>query len=139
MVSCKTSPTGRWCSFAAATLLIGLAQPAAALDPGAVDLGIFGGYAWLSSRSELGNSYYRFDLPGNAPLAGIRAAYSLNRIVAVEGEARLAFAAYRDGGAGSMVLGGRIHALVTLPYDWRVQPFLLAGVGSELLLATTKA
>ena len=131
-----------WARFLAAVLLIaGLYTPRAALalDPGTVDLGVFGGYAWLSSNSELGNSYNRFDVADNAPLFGLRVAVSPFRVLALEAEVRMVVAEFRSGIGKSPVLGGRLHALLSLPVDWAVQPFLLAGGGSEMLLATDEA
>ncbi len=124
------------CALAAG---LGVATPARALDPGTVDLGLFGGYAWLSSNSELGNSFGRFDVPANAPLFGGRIAYSLASVLAVEAELRVALADFRSGSGGSAVLGARAHAILSLPVDWAVQPFVLVGGGSEVLLASGKA
>jgi outer membrane protein OmpA-like peptidoglycan-associated protein len=118
------------------TGLLAMARPAWAVDPGAVDVGVFGGYAWLSNKSELGDGFFRYDEPGNAALVGGRVGYQMSRVIGLEGEVRYAFAKFRSGVGNSPVLGYRAHGVFTLPLEGRVQPFAVLGIGAETLLAS---
>ncbi len=101
------------------------------------DIGVFGGYNWLSHNTELGDTKPQFvaDTASNAGLIGARASFNIFSWLGVEGEFKYSFSHLRSVTSTSdPVLGIRGQVIASLPIDFPVRPFLTVGLGSEGVL-----
>lgn len=138
---------GLGAAFALAGLLASFmtALPATALRPGAIDLGLFGGYDRFSADTELGDPAV-ITTPTETLLMGVRVAYGVIGGLAVEVEGKLAPAGVRtsDDESGNKVGTFSVNGDATVfgvrglvRWDFLeagpVQPFIVGGGGIEVL------
>ena len=121
--------------FSAIVLLS--SAPAWAQEAFETDIGVFGGYNWLSHNTELGDTgpLYVADTASNAGLIGARASFNFLSCLGVEGEFKYSLSHLRSVTSTSdPVLGIRGQVIASLPIDFPVRPFLTIGFGSEGVL-----
>ena len=119
-----------------ATVLLASAS-ASAQEAMETDIGVFGGYNWLSKVTELGDTgpKYVADTASNAGLIGARASFNFLSWLGVEGEFKYSFSHLRSATSTSdPVIGIRGHLIASLPIDSPIRPFLTVGIGSEGVL-----
>jgi OOP family OmpA-OmpF porin len=137
-----------WLGLALVTLVIGAEATALADETSRIDAGAFLGGNYFSDELELGNAYFREQIPESAFLVGLRGSYSLLHLAAgttlsVELETKLALS--RTGSADQVmrdsyfapVLGWRAQAVLDLWNDYRLHPFALLGFGGETVFTSS--
>lgn len=100
------------------------------------DIGVFGGYNWLNKYSELGDGAPKFpnDTASNGGVFGARASFNILSWLGLEAEFKYSLSHLRiDTSKSTPVIGVRGQAVLSLPIDSPVRPFLTAGVGSQML------
>ncbi len=132
MKSRRIGHAKNWISTLFAASLLLASTSAWAQEAFETDIGVFGGYNWLSKVSELGDAKDATDVPNNAGLIGLRGSFNVLSWLGVEGEAKYAFSKLRSVGAASdPVIGLRAHVIATLPLEGKIRPFATFGFGSE--------
>ncbi len=130
-------------TFAAAALIalctLALSATAFAKGPkkhdGTIEVGIFGGYQLMSDDSELGNAFYDDNIPTSGLALGLRGAFNVTNIFAVEGELKMVPTEFKSTGDAASVLGLRGLFLAHLNLmDGRLRPFGAIGYGFEFLM-----
>jgi outer membrane protein OmpA-like peptidoglycan-associated protein len=121
----------------AALLLI--SASASAQEAMETNIGVFGGYNWLSKTTELGDlgTTHLADTASNAGLIGARASFNFLSWLGLEGEFKYSFSHVRNtalNAASDPVIGMRAQLIASLPIDSPIRPFLTVGVGNEGLL-----
>ena len=114
------------------------AVPAQAELPGSVEVGLFGGYDLKHERSELGNAQDKLQVPGPAVGFGLRVGYSLVERFGVELEAEYVLSKLKKSGEAAPILGARGHVLFNLLTEGSVRPFVRLGVGTDVLMTSSK-
>ncbi len=105
-----------------------------AADPGAIGVGLFGGYHLVGEDSELGDAWYPDNMAQSGAALGLRGSYSLTSRIDAEVEARMTFSEYKRGATGTSILGLRAALLGHAPFMGpRFVPFVLVGVGTEYI------
>lgn len=124
-----------------ATAVIGalalLAAPAQAEDekPLRIDVGLLTGFTSFDEKSGLGNANNPKDVPGAGALVGIQAGVVLlNNRLGIEAMFRDTFSEMRSGSSSVQVLGWRLRGLWYFLNEGRVQPYVMAGGGNEILI-----
>ena len=123
-----------------ATLLL-VSAAASAQEALETDIGVFGGYNWLSKTTELGDlgTTHLADTASNAGLFGARASFNIWSWLGVEGEFKYSASHIRNtalNSASDPVIGMRAQLIASLPIDSPIRPFLTVGVGNEGLIKT---
>ncbi len=98
------------------------------------DIGVFGGYNWLSKTTELGDigPKYLADTASNAALFGARASFNIFSWLGLEGEFKYSLSHVRSATTTSdPVIGMRAQVIASLPIDSPIRPFLTVGFGAE--------
>lgn len=111
-----------------ATLLCQLGFAATPPRQGAVELGVFGGYARLSRDNQLGNAPDPAMRPGSGPLVGLRGSYNILEALAIEAEADFVMGKFADSGLSSSLAGYR-GSLLWHFSSGALRPFALLGAG----------
>ena len=115
--------------------------PVSVFRAGSIELHAFTGYAILSDDINLGVDEvapnYTDNVPGSAPLTGLRLGYNFTEVVGAELEFKQSRTAFRRDNHGVTVAGLRANALGHIAFlSNTLRPFLLVGVGFEKLLQT---
>jgi OOP family OmpA-OmpF porin len=143
-----THPRRFVCPWLGLALVIGAEATTLADEPSRIDAGAFLGGNYFSDELELGNAYFREQIPESAFLVGLRGSYSLLHLapgttLSVELETKLALS--RTGSAEQAmrdsyfapVLGWRAQAVLDLWNDYRLHPFALLGFGGETVFTSS--
>jgi OOP family OmpA-OmpF porin len=143
-----THPRRLVCPWLGLALVIGAEATTLADETSRIDAGAFLGGNYFSDELELGNAYFREQIPESAFLIGLRGSYSLLHLTAgttlsVELETKLALS--RTGSAGEAmrdsyfapVLGWRAQAVLDLWNDYRLHPFAVLGFGGETVFTSS--
>jgi OmpA-OmpF porin, OOP family len=143
-----THPRRLVCPWLGLALVIGAEATTLADETSRIDVGAFLGGNYFSDELELGNAYFREQVPGSAFLIGLRGSYSLLHLTAgttlsVEIETKLALS--RTGSADQAmrdsyfapVLGWRAQAVLDLWNDYRLHPFAVLGFGGETVFTSS--
>ncbi|MCB9739554.1 MAG: OmpA family protein [Deltaproteobacteria bacterium] len=102
---------------------------------GSIEAGVFVGYNVISEDSELGNAFYKDNIPDSGLLFGGRLGINLNNLLGLEGELKYAPSTYIRGGDPATMVGWRANALAHFGLmHHRLRPFVLIGAGGESLL-----
>ncbi|HWN70488.1 MAG TPA: OmpA family protein [Haliangium sp.] len=143
-----THPRSLVCPWLGLALIIGAEATALADEAARIDAGAFLGGNYFSDELELGNAYFREQIPESAFLVGLRGSYSLLHLtagttLAVELETKLALSqtgsadqAMRDS-YFAPVLGWRAQAVLDLWNDYRLHPFVVLGFGGETVFSSS--
>ena len=103
--------------------------------PEQFDVGVFGGGTLISSVTRLGLAHSPLDVPGNAGEVGARVAWvTRKRHLGVEFETRDAFYQLVSKYAHGQLWGFRGQLTWNFLPEARIQPFVLAGLGGELII-----
>lgn len=106
---------------------------------GTAELSAFTGYAILDSGINLGSDdappHYKDNVPGSAPLTGVRLGYNLTEMFAAEVALKQSRTAFVRDNHGVTVISARLNGLAHLNFrDRTLRPFVLVGAGFEKLL-----
>ncbi len=137
MKSIGFNRSSSWISMLFATAVLMTSTAAVAQEAFETDLGVFGGYNWLSKTTELGDtgSKYLADTASNAGLFGARASFNIWSWLGVEGEFKYSISHLRSAtGTSDPLLGIRGQIIASLPIDFPVRPFVTVGLGTEGVL-----
>ncbi len=121
-----------------ATVALATAAPAHAELPGSVEVGIFGGYDLKNERNELGNAQDKQEVPQAAPGFGLRVGYSFVERFGFELEGKYVLSKLKKSGDSAPIVGARGHVLFNLLTDGAVRPFVRVGVGTDVLMTSSK-
>jgi outer membrane protein OmpA-like peptidoglycan-associated protein len=101
-----------------------------------IDVGVFAGLTIFSSVSGLGNAALAADVPGNAPMVGLRAGVLLlGGKLGLEGEFRDAFTKLGGPSGDAQVYGLRAQGSWHFLTEGSFRPYAIFGAGQEILKA----
>ncbi len=123
----------------AAAMALTFAQSAFAKGPlkhdGTIEAGVFFGYEIVPEQTELGNAFYNDNVPVSGLALGLRGAYNLTNMFAVEGEMRMTPTSFKSTEDPATILGLRALFLAHLNLmNGRLRPFAAIGYGFEFLM-----
>ena len=118
--------------------VLAASQEARAELPHSVELGLFGGYDLKNAKNELGNAQDREEVVAPALGFGLRGAFALVERFSLELEGKYLLASLKKSGDAAPVVGVRGLLLFNLLTDGAVRPFARLGVGSDILMTSSK-